>query len=59
MLLEKATVESPTWSPDGSQIAVVTQDEVLGPTSMYVVDSDGSREVRSKHTNVTELNWSP
>ena len=59
MLLEKVTVESPTWSPDGSQIAVVTQDELLGPTALYVVNSDGSREVRLKHTNVAEVKWSP
>jgi len=59
MLLNKTSVSSPTWSPDGSQIAVVTQDDVLGPYAVYVVNSDGSGEVRLKQGGGTELNWSP
>jgi|RhiMetdeSRZDD1v2_1073273.scaffolds.fasta_scaffold02148_17 Tol biopolymer transport system component len=59
MLLRKTSVGTPTWSPDGSQIAVDTADDVLGPSAIYVVNSDGSGETRLKQGGSGELAWAP
>lgn len=59
MLLRKTSVGTPTWSPDGSQIAVDTADDVLGPSAIYVVNSDGSGETRLKQGGGGELAWAP
>jgi Tol biopolymer transport system component len=58
-LFKKRGLGIPTWSPDGTQIAVVAQDKLLGPTTVYVVNTDGSGVFRLKHDRFGELTWSP
>ena len=43
---------SPTWSPDGRQIAFSTLRD--GSTEIYVMDADGSNPVRLTHDPVSD-----
>ena len=50
---------SPTWSPDGLQIAFVSQRD--GHDSIHIMDADGTNEIRLTADNVhdKEPTWSP
>jgi TolB protein len=55
----RGTEESPTWSPDGRQVAFVSDRD--GQKDIYVANADGSRVRRLTNTRVGEraLAWSP
>jgi Tol biopolymer transport system component len=53
---------SPTWSPDGSQIAFIREDGALVPDGIMVMNADGSggRLVVDAHEpRISGLAWSP
>ena len=55
------SVSSPTWSPDGSQIAFIVYDISAIDGQIYVMDSDGSNLVSVVPAIAVqeEIQWSP
>ena len=51
----------PAWSPDGSRIVFSRRQESLGPGDLYIVNRDGSGEVRltSDPGDESDPVWSP
>ena len=60
-LTDDAHSESPTWSPDGSQIAFVRRIGSGGATDLFIMNADGSGRYRLTDTRRVEYapNWSP
>jgi hypothetical protein len=56
MLLRKAGLGPPTWSPDGARIALVGQEKLLGPSAVYIVNRDGSGALRREY-DIGGLAW--
>jgi Tol biopolymer transport system component len=51
---------SPSWSPDGDEIAYVRLDDPSERPDVYVIDADGSDERRLTHTgDASDPTWSP
>jgi TolB protein len=60
-LTDDAHSSSPTWSPDGSQIAFVRRIGSSGATDLFVMNADGTNRARLTDTRRVEYapNWSP
>ena len=52
---------SPAWSPDGSKIVFSRRQESLGPGDLYIINADGTGEVRltSDPGDERDPTWSP
>ena len=49
---------SPTWSPDGSRLAIVVS-HIEGPRELWIVEADGSNPRRIASGLRSEAGWSP
>jgi Tol biopolymer transport system component len=51
--------ESPSWSPDGTRIAFVSNRNQAGSLEIYVMDANGKGVTRLTHSGGTDPAWGP
>ena len=60
LIVESSTLFSPSWSPDGTQIAYIRIDFSSGNRAIHIVSlEDGTQRIVLEPSRISGLDWSP